>query len=226
VTLAAAGCVTPPTAEEADVRLQILPLAITMMAGPQILAAVIFVTTDKPIQVSLAFVVGVAVATTLGVVVAMGLAALLGEAVSLGDPDDRGSVGRIIQLALVGLLILAAVKSYIGREKVRAPKWLGALQSADPRKALLTALVMILVLPSDVVVLLTVGVNLRQHGASLVEALPFIAVTTLLAALPLLTYMLFRRRAERAMPKLRDLMNSYSWLVNIVVYLIFIVLIL
>jgi len=38
--------------------------------------------------------------------------------------------------------------------------------------------------------------------------------------------LLFRRRAERFMPKVRDWMNSHSWLVNIIAYGIFIVLIL
>jgi hypothetical protein len=46
------------------------------------------------------------------------------------------------------------------------------------------------------------------------------------AALPLLFYLLFHRRAQELMPKVRDWMNTNSWLVNIIVYLIFIVLIL
>jgi len=38
-------------------------------------------------------------------------------------------------------------------------------------------------------------------------------------------YLLFHRRAVTAMPKLRDWMNANSWLVNIIVCAIFIVLI-
>jgi hypothetical protein len=41
-----------------------------------------------------------------------------------------------------------------------------------------------------------------------------------------LSYLLFRHRAQRAMPKVRDWMNANSWLVNIIVYIIFILLIL
>jgi hypothetical protein len=37
---------------------------------------------------------------------------------------------------------------------------------------------------------------------------------------------LFRKRAEVAMPKVRDWMNSHSWVINIFVYLVFIALIL
>jgi Sap, sulfolipid-1-addressing protein len=54
---------------------------------------------------------------------------------------------------------------------------------------------------------------------------PFIALTGLIAALPLLGYLAFRRRAERAMPKVGDWMGSHSWLVNIVAACVFIVLI-
>jgi uncharacterized protein involved in cysteine biosynthesis len=73
---------------------------------------------------------------------------------------------------------------------------------------------------------MTVGVNLAQNDASFAEALPFIALTVLVAALPLLITLLFHKRAETAMPRMRDWMNSHSWLVNIIVCVIFILLIL
>jgi Sap-like sulfolipid-1-addressing protein len=75
-------------------------------------------------------------------------------------------------------------------------------------------------------VMLTVATNLEQNGEGWVEAIPFILLTALIAALPLLAFLLFHRRAVTAMPKLRDWMNDNSWLVNIIVCLIFIVLIL
>jgi Sap, sulfolipid-1-addressing protein len=46
------------------------------------------------------------------------------------------------------------------------------------------------------------------------------------AALQLLLYLLFYRRAQRAMPKVRDWMDANSWLVNIIVCIIFTVLVL
>jgi hypothetical protein len=55
---------------------------------------------------------------------------------------------------------------------------------------------------------------------------PFILLTTLIAGLPLLGYLIFHRRAVGAMPKVRDWMNANSWLVNIIVCVIFIILIL
>src|SRR5215211_5725062 len=89
-----------------------------------------------------------------------------------------------------------------------------------------TGLLLLSVVASDLMILITVGVNLVQNDASLLGAVPFVAATIFIAALPVLSYLLSRRRAERAMPKVRDWMNKNSWLVNIIVYVIFIVLIL
>jgi hypothetical protein len=197
-----------------------------MMAGPQIMSAIIFVTHAKPIRVSASFLAGVTVATSVGVLIALGIAALLGDQVSLGSSSDTGSLGNIIQFALVALLIAGAVKNYLGRETAEPPKWLGQLMAADEKKALTTGLLLILLMPSDIVIMLTVGMNLASNELSWVHALPFIGATFLIAALPLITFVLFRRRAERIMPKVRDWMNAKSWLVNIIVCGIFLALIL
>jgi hypothetical protein len=206
--------------------LQILPLAITMMAGPQIMAAIIFVTAPKSLKVSAPFIAGVAIATTVGVAIALALASLLDNSLSLGDSSNNGSTGHIIQYLLVGLLVAFAVKNYVRRETVEPPRWLGTLMSADWQRALMTGLLVILVMPSDIIIMLTVGMNLVQNNAGLLAALPFIAATVLVAALPLLLYLLFYRRAQQLMPKVRDWMNTHSWLVNIIVCGVFIALIL
>jgi hypothetical protein len=204
----------------------VIPLAITMNAGPQIMSALIFVTATKPLKLSAYFLGGVVIAVTVGVTVTYTLATVLGNSVSLGDSSDSGSLGNIIQYVLVGLLVLLSIKSYVGRETSEPPRWLGAMQNAKPRTAFMAGLLLLSVFPSDFVVLMTVGINLAQNDASLLAAVPFMAATILIAALPVLSYLLFRRRAERAMPKVRDWMNTHSWLVNIIVYIVFILLIL
>ena len=206
--------------------LDVLPLAITMNAGPQIMSAIIFVTAQKPLKVSSYFLAGVVIAVTAGVTITYTVATALGNSISLGDPSNSGSLGNIIQYLLVGLLVFLSIKNYVGRETIEPPGWLGALQNAKPRTAFTTGLLLLSVFPSDFVVLMTVGVNLAQNNASLLGAVPFVLATILIAALPLLSFLLFRRRAERAMPKVRDWMNTHSWLVNIIVYIIFIILIL
>jgi hypothetical protein len=206
--------------------LAVLPLAITMNAGPQIMSALIFVTASKPLKLSAYFLTGVVIAVSVGVTVTFGLASVFGNSISLGDSSDSGSLGNIIQYLLVGLLVFASIRSYLTRATSEPPRWLGTMQNAKPRTAFLAGLLLLSVFPSDFVVLMTVGVNLAQHNASLLAALPFIVTTILIAALPMLSYLLFRRRAEVFMPKVRDWMNTNSWLVNIIVYIVFILLIL
>lgn len=206
--------------------LEILPLAITMIVGPGMMADVVLITAPRPVKVSAAFVAGVAIATSVGVLVALALFSLLGNSVSLGRPSNGGSVGNVIQYLLVGILTAAAIKNYMQREKVQPPRWMGALQNADPRRAFMTGLLLIWVMPSDLIIMVTVGVNLAHSGASPVAVLPFVAATTLVAAIPMLAYLLLGRRAQRLTPKVRDWMNANSWLVNIIACAAFIALIL
>jgi hypothetical protein len=205
--------------------LAVLPLAITMNAGPQIMSAIIFVTAPKALKLSASYLAGVVIAVTVGVTVTYTLATVLGGSVSLGDSSDSGSLGNIIQYVLVGLLVVLSIRSYLTRATSEPPRWLGAMQNANPRTAFTTGLLLLSVFPSDLVILVTVGINLAQQNASLVGAVPFIVATILIAALPVLSYLLFRHRAVRAMPKVRDWMNTNSWLVNIIVYVVFILLI-
>jgi Sap, sulfolipid-1-addressing protein len=206
--------------------LNVIPLAITMNAGPQIMSAIIFVTANKPLKLSAYFLAGVVIAVTAGVTITYTLASVLGNSVSLGDSSDSGSLGNIIQYLFVALLVFLSIKNYVRRETIEPPRWLGALQNAGPRTAFTTGLLLLSLFPSDFMILITVGVNLVQNEASLLGALPFVAATILIAALPVLSYLLFRRRAKEAMPKVRDWMNKNSWLVNIIVYVVFIFLIL
>lgn len=206
--------------------LAVLPLAITMNAGPQIMSAIIFVTTRKPLKLSAYFLAGVVIAVSVGVTITYILATALGNSISLGDSSNGGSLGNIIQYLLVGLLVFLAIKNFVRRETIEPPRWLGTLQNAQPSTAFKTGLLLLSVFPSDFVVLVTVGVNLAQNNASLLAALPFVVATIFIAALPVLAYLLFHRRAQRVMPKVRDWMNANSWLVNLIVYVIFIVLIL
>src|SRR5215208_5893616 len=146
--------------------LPILPLAITMNAGPQIMSAIIFVTAAKPLKLSAYFLAGVVIAVTVGLTITYTLATLLGNGISLGDPSNSRSLGKIIQYLLVGLLVFVSIKNYVGRETIEPPRWLGTLQNAGPRTAFTTGL-LLSVFPSDFVILVTAGVNLVQNNASL-----------------------------------------------------------
>jgi threonine/homoserine/homoserine lactone efflux protein len=205
------------------VSLQILPLAITMVAGPQILTAIIFVTHRDTVRTSLSFLTGIVLAMLLGTTIAYYLAGALGD---LGSASDHSSRGKIIQYVLAGLLLALAIRTYLNRRTARPPKWMAGLVEATPRKAFGVGFLLFAVMPTDIVTMLTVGTNIKQNGHTLSAALPFWALTLLIAASPLVSYLLVGRRAREAMPKVRDWMTEYSWLVNIFVLGLFVILIL
>jgi hypothetical protein len=98
----------------------------------------------------------VAIAATVGVAIFLTLA----NNFSLGDSSDNGSTGHIIQYVLVGLLVFLAIKNYLGRETIEPPSWLGTLQNAKPSTAFKTGLLLISLMPSDLIIMMTVGTNL------------------------------------------------------------------
>lgn len=204
--------------------LTVLPLAITMMAGPQFVSAVLLITTTRAVPTSLAFVAGVAAAVTTGTALMTWLAGFLPS-----DPlvsDTGGSLYQLIEYGLVAILLGVAIRNWTHRETAEPPKWLGSLMSAGPGRGFRTGFLLVAFFPSDVIVMCTVGLHIARGGAGFAAAIPFIIATTLIAALPLLGYLFFRRRAVRAMPEIRDWMTIHGWLLNILACLLFIVLIL
>lgn len=202
--------------------IKILPLAITMMAGPQILFAILLVTQDKPVKPSLAYIVAVALAATTGVTITSSLASLIGTNLSSAG---NSSTARVIEIALVILLIIMAVKTYLNREKIKEPKWMASLKSVEVKKVFLIGMLMIFIMPSDIVVMLTVGMHLYTEKLPLSAAIPFIALTVFIASLPLLIYLLFRKKAKVFMPKARDWMANNAAIINIGLYVFFIILV-
>lgn len=204
-----------------DVR--ILPLAITMMAGPQILFALLLITSSKPVKFSLAYIAAVGIAATLGVSVMTFIVSSLGALNP--SPTSNSQIGEFVEIGLVILLIIMSIKTYINRKNIQQPKWMSTIESITSKKSFMTGLLLILLMPSDLIVMLTVGTHLFTENLPIIAAAPFLALTLLVAALPLIAYLIFRKRAEFFMPKARDWVANHGALVNIAIYLFFIILI-
>ena len=200
---------------------QILPLAIAMVMGPQIMTSVFLVTSRDPVRNSLAYVATAAIALAAGTLLAFGIANLLG----VGDQDDGSGKGALTYV-VAGLLALLIIYTYLRRHEMEPPSWMGELQEADTRLATKLGLLLILLMPSDLVIMLGVGDYLVANGLDWFSALPFLGLTVLLVALPFLAYLLLGEAAVRRMPRIRDWMSTYSWLISIVVYAFFIYLLL
>lgn len=194
--------------------LTILPMAFVMIAGPQILSAVMFATSEHWERNSAAYVFGASLSITAFVTAAYFL---------LNGVSDQGASNDSIYVVVLVLLALAAIHVYTSREAAEPPKWMGKLQTASPRFAFTLGFLLLGVFPTDILTSVAAGSYLAAHGDPWWHALPFIGLTLLLLATPALILLAFHERAQVFLPKARDWMNTNSWVVNEIVIVFFIV---
>jgi hypothetical protein len=197
-------------------QLQILPLALIMVMGPQILTSIFLVTSREPVKNSVAMLIGVVLAACLSLAIWFGIVKAIGI-----DPKEGGGP-TTADWIVAGLLALAAIHTFLGRGTASVPKWMTALQEAEPRRAFTLAFLLILLMPTDIVAVISTANWLHDNDKDLLNGWPLVAATTLLMALPVLAYLLLGHRARDAMPRIRDWLTSNAWLVNIVVIVYFI----
>jgi hypothetical protein len=196
--------------------LQILPLALIMVMGPQILTAIFLVTSHEPVKNSGAMLIGVVLAASLSILVWFGLVDLIGI-----DPKEGGSP-TTVDYVVAGLLALLAIRVFRTRGTAETPKWMTTLQEAEPKRAFSLAFLLIFLMPTDIIAVISTVNFLHGNGLNALEGWPLVAATTLLMALPILGYLLLGHRARNAMPGIRDWLTTNSWLVNLVVIIYFI----
>jgi hypothetical protein len=197
--------------------LAILPLAIVMIAGPQIISATLIATSPDARRNSLAFLAGVALAITVGTMVAYWVTGLVKTSTR---PASQGTFATVIDWLVIVLLVALMVRVFARRKNTAPPKWMGRLQTADARLSFRLGLLLFLVMPT----MITVGAYLARHGDPWWHSLPFLLLTLLLAGLPLLILLLLGKRAQVLLPKLRDWMSTNSWVVSEAVIVFFLAL--
>jgi hypothetical protein len=160
----------------------------------------------------------------IGVVVAASLSLLIwfGIVKAIGIHPKDGGGPTTADWIVAGLLALAAIHTFLGRGNASVPKWMTALQEAEPRRAFTLAFLLILLMPTDIVAVISTANWLHDQHENVLGGWPLVAATTLLMALPILGYLLLGRRAREAMPGIRDWLTTNAWLVNIIVIVYFI----
>jgi hypothetical protein len=193
---------------------KILPMAFVMIAGPQILSSIFLATSDNWRRNSIAYIAGAAVSITAIVTAAY----FLGSGVA-----DAGASNDAIYVVILVLLVAAAIQTYRKREESEPPKWMGKLQAATPGFSFRLGLLLLGVFPTDILTSFAVGSYLSTHDNPWWHLLPFVGLTLLLLALPLILLIAFGDRAQAFLPKARDWMNNNSWIVSEIVIALFIV---
>ncbi|BCJ59402.1 hypothetical protein Jiend_28240 [Micromonospora endophytica] len=177
--------------------LTLLPLAVVMVAGTQLVAAVFFASSDRPRAASLGFLAGAAIVVCGGTTLAWLIIRFLKISIA-GGGGHRG-VERGIDWFVLALLVVLAVVVFLRRHS-GPPGWMGRLQHAGPGYALRLGLLLFLVMPSDDLTMLTVGASAARHDLPWWHLLPFMLLTLVLLALPLLALLLLGHRAETVLP--------------------------
>jgi hypothetical protein len=198
-------------------QLQILPLCLIMVMGPQILTAIFLITSERVVKNSLAMIVGVLAAAILGLTIW----SIVVRAVGVDEPsasDGPTTMDYIVS----ALLALLAVRVWMTRGEADVPKWMSALQSAEPRRAFSLGFLLILLMPTDIVATISTAHVINEAGDDAVDGWPLVAGTVLLMAIPFLAYTALGNRARKAMPGIKGWLTTHSWLINLVVLLYFI----
>jgi hypothetical protein len=200
---------------------QVLPLAIVMVAGPQILSTIFLATSEQWRANSTAYVLGASLSISLVVVVAY----LLGNSLGGGGGGLLGaSAKQLLYVVVLALLLYAAVDTYRKRNVSEPPAWMGKLTTATPRFSFRLGFLLLGFFPTDIVTSMSVGTYLAANGDPVMDAAGFVLLTLFILALPSLGVFVLGERAEATLPEIRDWMNDNSWIISEAVILLFIVL--
>ncbi|MET8122805.1 GAP family protein [Micromonospora sp. NPDC005189] len=195
--------------------LTVLPLAVVMVAGTKVVVAVFLASSDRPRAASLGFLLGGGLVVTAGVTVSWLLTRLVGGvATDAGTVAGRVDRGPAIDLVVLVLLVSLAVVVWLRRNRAGQPRWLGDLGHAGPARAARLCALLFVVTPSDDLTMAAVGASIARHDLPWWDLLPFVLVTVVLLALPLLALLLLGPRAVRSLTRMREWAERHSWVVN------------
>ena len=199
--------------------LTILPMAFVMIAGPQFISSVFLATSINWPRNSAAYIAGAALSISLIVTAAYFVTK---AAKGGGGSSASGGTGDAIDIVILVLLLFLVVRVYLKRNEGERPKWMGKLETATPKFSFRLGFLLLGVFPTDIVTSVTVGAKVAREGDTWLYVVPFILLTLFLLALPSLLVLLLGARAKAFLPKVRDWMNTNSWIVSEIVILLFV----
>jgi threonine/homoserine/homoserine lactone efflux protein len=191
----------------------VLPLALGVAISPiPIIAAILMLLSPKARGTSLGFLAG----WVVGIVVAVVVFTLLGSVIPESDPDAAKPVAGVVKIVLGVLLLLLAVRQWRSRPHGDAepalPKWMSAIDSMTPTRALVLGFLLSAVNPKNLLMAASAGVIVGTAGLTTGEIAVALLVFVLVAAssvlIPVVGYLVASRQMAAPLERLR------SWLVH------------
>ena len=191
------------------------------MLGPQIIVAILLITRKDPIKSSLIYISSILVTLIGTTFMYYMLVDITGfQRTTLGGKP-------MLKYVMVAFIIFLIIRLIVNRHKVtKPPKWMQSIASASLRKIFIIGISLIAFMPADIVATFSVGSLLNSNPNGFIAALPFFTTVTLIAATPLICYVLLGKKGPEYLQKVNHWIDSHGYVINIIVLMFFIYLIL
>lgn len=194
-------------AKWASTLIELIPLALAIALSPlSIIPAVLVLRSPRPRPAGLAFLAG----WLLGL---FGLAAVfLLLSGLIGDFDKPPAWASWVRIVAGAVLIGFGVFRWTRRGRGHTPKWMTSLTGLAPRRAFVTALVLVVVNPKVLFVCAASGVAIGTSGlgvpGSWSAAVYFTLVAGSTVLIPIVGYALYTHRLDALLRRVGDWMEQ------------------
>ena len=203
---------------------ELLPLAIGIGISPTTITATVLMLLSN----AKSRTVGLLLGCLVGVGGAVALSALLSTLLPIQGSGRSSPEAGVIKLVAGALFLILAVSQWRGRpetgERAELPKWMTAVDSMTPARALVLGVVLSAVVPKNLLLALSAGVIVGEAGLSVGEAAVVILVFTVIAtstvAVPVVAYLVAPARMSGPLEQLREWLVDNSVTIMVVVLLV------
>jgi len=202
-----------------NVILGFIPLAVAAIAPIMIVAVILMLSSKGGLGKSVAFIVGRILCYTIWGVLFLALAGKVASA----DSGETSMASLAIKTLLGGLLLIMAVKSYLGEDDPDAPppKWMSALDKAKPGALLGIGFLLSVVQLRFVLLMMAGATSIAEAQLSTIQVVISLAVLILAMIwpqfLPIILYAVMGDRAQAMLGSMNDWLAHNQRMVNVVV---------
>ena len=200
--------------------LQLLPLALGALSPVLILLMVLFLTSKGGITKSLAFIAGKYLTYIVWGFVFLGL---MDKVSATGESGEPSTVSLVIKILLGGLLLILALKTYLGEDDPDAPppKLLASLDKMGPGKLFLVG-ILLSIIQLRFVGLILAGVMIiataqMPAGQNLIAILILALLMVWPMLIPVVVFLAMGDRREAALQSMDSWLDRNTRIITVVV---------
>jgi threonine/homoserine/homoserine lactone efflux protein len=204
---------------------EVLPLAIGIAISPiPIIAAILMLLSPRAKGTSVGFLIG----WVAGVVVAVVVFTLLSSVLPAQSEGGSSPVAGVIKIVLGALLLLLAIRQWRSRPKAgetaELPKWMSAIDSMTPGKALGLGFLLAAVNPKNLLMAASAGVAIGGAGLTIGQIVPVVIIFTVIACctvlVPVVGYLVASDRMAAPLRSLREWLGAHNAAIMAVLLLV------